>query len=92
MAGRERSHRLSVNPAHDGENTRAALGGCEALDQRVGELPLRAHDLATVPLEGEPRARSVQPFPLTQKPSEMILEGFYRERVSPARGGCGRRG
>jgi hypothetical protein len=63
-----------------------------ALEQRVGELPLRAHDLATVPFQSERRPHSVQPFPLTQKPSEMVLEGFYRERVSPARGGCGRRG
>jgi hypothetical protein len=45
-------------------------------EQRVRELP-----------RGE-----MEVFPLTQKPSEVTLEGFYRERVSPARGGCGRRG
>ena len=66
--------------------------GRVALDQGVGEIPLRAHDLAPVALEGERRGRVPQLFPLTQKPSEVVLEGFYRERVSPARGGCGRRG
>jgi hypothetical protein len=68
------------------------LSGRVALDQRVRELPLGAHDLAAVALEGERRSGLPQLFPLTQKPSEVILEGFYRERVSPARGGCGRRG
>jgi hypothetical protein len=39
------------------------------------------------------RARRPQKLPLTQKPPEEILEGFYRERITvPARGGCGLRG
>jgi len=63
-----------------------------ARDQRVGEIPLRLDDLAPIPLEREGRAAFVERFPLTQKPSELKVEGFYRERVSPARGGCGRRG
>jgi hypothetical protein len=50
------------------------------------------HDLTPVALERQRRLGGPQLFPLTQKPSEMVLEGFYRERVSPARGGCGRRG
>jgi hypothetical protein len=58
----------------------------------VRELPLHPHDLLAVPLESALRARDPQELPLTQKPSEEILEGFYRERVSPARGGCGLRG
>jgi hypothetical protein len=58
----------------------------------VRELPLHPHDLLAVPLEGALRARGPKELPLTQKPSEEILEGFYRERVSPARGGCGLRG
>jgi hypothetical protein len=48
--------------------------------------------LASVSLEREGECGLPQLFPLTQKPSEVVLEGFYRERVSPARGGCGRRG
>jgi hypothetical protein len=63
-----------------------------AVAQRVRELPLHAHDLAPVALERAFRARRAQKLPLTQKPSEMILEGFYRERITPARGGCGLRG
>jgi hypothetical protein len=58
----------------------------------VRELPLNPHDLEPVPLEGALGAGGPQQLPLTQKPSEEILEGFYRERVSPARGGCGLRG
>jgi hypothetical protein len=61
-------------------------------EQRVRELPLRPHDLASVSLERERRRGEMEFLPLTQKPSEMTLEGSYRERVSPARGGCGRRG
>jgi len=61
-------------------------------EQRVRELPLRPHDLAAVPLERKRRRGKMELFPLTQKPSEMTLEGSYRERVTPARGGCGRRG
>jgi hypothetical protein len=63
-----------------------------ALDEGVGEIPLSVHDLAAVALEGERRTGLAELFPLMQKPSETNLEGFYRERVSPARGGCGRRG
>jgi hypothetical protein len=62
------------------------------LEERVRELPLDAHDLAPVALERQRRSSLVERFPLTQKPPETNLEGFYRERVSPARGGCGRRG
>jgi hypothetical protein len=58
----------------------------------VRELPLDAHDLTTVALERAPAAGGTQDFPLTQKPPEQFLEGFYGERVSPARGGCGLRG
>jgi hypothetical protein len=58
----------------------------------VGKLPLDAHDLAPVALERAPGACGTQHFPLTQKPPEQLLEGFYRERISPARGGCGLRG
>jgi hypothetical protein len=58
----------------------------------VREVPLDAHDLAAVALERPPAAGGAQRLPLTQKPSEEFLEGFYRERVSPARGGCGLRG
>jgi hypothetical protein len=47
----------------------------------VRELPLHAHDLASVALEGALGARGAQELPLTQKPPEEILEGFYRERV-----------
>jgi hypothetical protein len=61
-------------------------------EQRVRELPLRTHDLAAVAFECERRRGEMELFPFTQKPSEMTLEGSYRERVSPARGGCGRRG
>jgi hypothetical protein len=61
-------------------------------EQRVCELPLRTDDLAAVSLERERRRDEMELFPFTQKPSEMTLEGSYRERVSPARGGCGRRG
>ena len=60
--------------------------------ERVRELPLHLHDLAPVPLEGAFGAGGAQKLPLTQKPPEEILEGFYRERDSPARGGCGLRG
>jgi hypothetical protein len=62
------------------------------LAERVRELPLDAHNLAPVALEGALRAGCAQELPLTQKPSEEILEGFYRERDSPARGGGGLRG
>jgi hypothetical protein len=61
-------------------------------EQRVREVPLHANDLPTVALERERRSGRMERFPLTQKPPETNLEGFYRERVSPARGGCGRRG
>jgi hypothetical protein len=53
---------------------------------------LHADDLAPVALEGPFRARRAQELALTQKPSETSLEGFYRERITPARGGCGLRG
>jgi hypothetical protein len=52
-----------------------------ALGEGVRELPLHAHDLASVALEGALGARGAQELPLTQKPPEEILEGFYRERV-----------
>jgi hypothetical protein len=58
----------------------------------VREFPLDADDLAPVALERTLGARGAQELSLTQKPSEEILEGFYRERVPPARGGCGLRG
>jgi len=46
-----------------------------------------------VPAERPFRAGGPQKLPLTQKPSEEFLEGFYRERITvPARGGCGLRG
>jgi hypothetical protein len=63
-----------------------------ALAERVRELPLHAHDLAAVALERPLGAGRPQELSLTQKPSEEILEGFYRERITPARGGCGLRG
>jgi hypothetical protein len=92
MARRERGHRLSIYAAHERENTRAALAGRVTLEEGVREIPLGSHDLAPIALECERRLEAAQLLPLTQKPSEMTLEGFYRERVSPARGGCGRRG
>jgi hypothetical protein len=58
----------------------------------VRQRPLHAHDLAPISLESAVGAGGAQKLPFTQKPSEEILEGFYRERVSPARGGCGLRG
>jgi hypothetical protein len=58
----------------------------------MGQVPLHAHDLPPVPLEGALGAGGPEKLPLTQKPPKMILEGFHRERVSPARGGCGLRG
>ncbi len=61
-------------------------------DQRVADLLLDAHDLAPVALEGERVLTASERFPFMQKPSEEILEGFYWERVPPARGGCGLRG
>jgi hypothetical protein len=63
-----------------------------ALDERAAELPLHAHDLETIALERALRAGRAQKLPLTQKPPENFLEGFYWERVWPARGGCGPRG
>ena len=59
---------------------RQALLLAVALCERVRELPLHAHDLAPVPLEGALGAGGAQKLPLTQKPPEEILEGFYRER------------
>jgi hypothetical protein len=38
------------------------------------------------------RARRPQKLPLTQKPSEEFLEGFYRERITVPARGCGLRG
>jgi hypothetical protein len=60
-------------------------------DQRVADLLLDTHDLATVALERERVLPGSEPFPFMQKPSEEILEGFHWERVPPARGGCGLR-
>jgi hypothetical protein len=63
-----------------------------ARQERVRKLPLQAHDLAPVALERPLRTGRAQELPFTQKPSKMVLEGFYRERITPARGGCGLRG
>jgi hypothetical protein len=63
-----------------------------ACEQGVAEVPLRLHDPAAVALERERGVARTKRLALTQKPSDLELEGFYRERVSPARGGCGRRG
>jgi hypothetical protein len=60
--------------------------------ERVAQLPLHADDLAAVALESASGAGRAQDLSLTQKPSEVILEGFHRERITPARGGCGLRG
>ena len=81
-------------PATKGEDSGgfpASRLGRVAGDERVGERPLGVDDLETVSLQLRPRSRPAQPFPLAQKPSEAILEGFHWERV-PARGGCGPRG
>jgi hypothetical protein len=60
-------------------------------DQRVGELPLEAHDLLPVLLQSGSRAAIAKVLPLMQKPPKKILEGLYRERM-PTRGRGGRRG
>jgi hypothetical protein len=58
--------------------------------ERPRELPVHARDLAPVALEPEGRRPGApQLFPLTQKPSEEILEGFDGGRRLPARGRCG---
>jgi hypothetical protein len=42
---------------------------------------LQAHDGTAVALERAVRPAGAEKLPLTQKPSEEILEGFHRERI-----------
>ena len=64
-----------------------------ALDERVGELPLRLHDREAIPFQlGGVGLVSAQLLPFPDQPSEEILEGFDWERRLPAGvpGGLGR--
>ena len=77
---------------HGSNVTRGSLAGRVERPEGARELLVCERDLASVALEPE-RGRSGAPqlFPLQQKPSKEILEGFDWMRLWPPGGGGGGR-